>query len=168
MKLYVCFLASNSELLESHILNRAASWLVSAEHPMIRTEILFADDTTGTDICGHACSIHYGGAVFLEQKRFRRADWQFRQVPCSPAQVDAAFDFCHARVGNRFNYVGYYLQPLCSPRLTDDRWCCSEIVAGALREAGVDVAPSLHPHALYEALQPVTIPCCPRNVALQL
>ena len=44
MKLYVCFLASNSELLESHVLNRAAAWLISAEHPMIHAEVLFADD----------------------------------------------------------------------------------------------------------------------------
>jgi len=167
MKLYVCFLSANSELLESHILNRAASWMVSAENPMIHTEVLFAEAATGSDITGHACSIHYGGAVFMDQKRFRRADWQFRQVRCSDAQVDAAFEFCQDRVGDRFNFVGYYLHPFCSPRLTERRWFCSEIVAGALNAAGMDLPPSLHPHKLFEEIKPLTIADCPRAVALQ-
>ena len=168
MKLYVCFLASNSDLLESHVLNRAAAWLVSAEHPMIHTEILFAEEATGSDISGYACSIHYGSGVFLDQKRFRRADWHFREVPCTSEQLDKAFDFCQDRVGDRFNYVGYYMHPFCSPRLSDRRWFCSEIVSGALNAAGLDVAPSLHPHKLYEELKPITIPACPRKVALKL
>ena len=167
MKLYVCFLASNSNLLESHVLNRAAAWLVSAEHPMIHTEVLFADAATGNDISGYACSIHYGSKVFLSQKRFRRADWHFREVPCSEEQVDKAFDFCQDRVDDKFNYVGYYLHPFCSPRVSERRWFCSEIVAGALNAAGVDVPPSLHPHKLYEELKPLTIPACPRLVDLQ-
>lgn len=166
MKLYVCFLASNSELLESHVLNRAAAWLISAEHPMIHAEVLFADDTSQEDISGYACSIHYGGEVFLQRKSFRRVDWKFRRVPCSDEKVDAAFEFCQDHVGDRFNYVGYYTHPFCTPRLTENRWFCSEIVAGALNVAGVEVGKSMHPHKLYEALVDVTVPSCPRQVAL--
>lgn len=167
MKLYVCFLQANSELLESHVLNRAASWLVSTPNPMIHTEILFAEEAKGSDISGYACSIHYGSGVFLEQKRFRRADWQFREIPCSAEQIDKAFDFCQDRVGDSFNYVGYYLHPFCSPRVSERRWFCSEIVAGALNAADVEVAPSLHPQRLYDALKPISIPACPRRVQLQ-
>ena len=103
---------------------------------------------------------------FLQQKSFRRVDWHFRQVPVSDEKVDAAFDFCQDRVGDRFNYVGYYTHPFCAPRLSASRWFCSEIVAGALNVAGLDVGRSMHPHKLYEALASVTVPCCPRNVAL--
>ena len=54
------------------------------------------------------------------------------------------------------------MQPFTGKRLAKKSWFCSEIVAGALNAAGVNVAPALHPNALYEAIAERTTPDCPR------
>ena len=94
MRMYVAFLPADSELLESHILNKAASWVAGAANPMIHTEVVFVDRESAQDIVGRSCSIHYGGKVFLDQKRFSRKQWQFRSVSATKEQVKAAFKFC--------------------------------------------------------------------------
>ena len=109
--MYVAFLPSDSELLEAHILNKAASLVAGAQNPMIHTEVVFVDRESPSDIVGRSCSIHYGGKVFLEQKRFSRKQWRFRSVSCSKEQVKAAFQFCQNHVGDSFNKYGYYMQP---------------------------------------------------------
>ncbi len=165
MKMLVAFLASDSELLESHILNKAAAWAAGDSNPMIHTEVVFVDREGEDGIVGRSCSIHYGGQVFLEQKRFSRSQWRFRSVSATPAQVQAAFKFCNDHVGEGFNKMGYFMQPFSSSRMSSDTWFCSEIVAGALNAAGVKVAPSLHPNDLFKAVAEMTSPDCPRDMS---
>ena len=117
MRMYVAFLPADSELLESHILNKAASWVAGAANPMIHTEVVFVDRESAQDIVGRSCSIHYGGKVFLDQKRFSRKQWQFRSVSATKEQVKAAFKFCQEHVGDGFNKTGYYLQPFSERRV---------------------------------------------------
>ena len=102
---------------------------------MIHTEVVFVDRESPSDIVGRSCSIHYGGKVFLEQKRFSRKQWRFRSVSCSKDQVKAAFQFCQNHVGDSFNKYGYYMQPFSKGSASTEgknTWFCSEIVAGAL------------------------------------
>lgn len=162
----VAFLAADSDLLESHWLNTAAAWASFSSNPMIHAEVLFVDHTTSKEVVGRACSIHYGGEVFLQNKKFSKSQWRFRTVNCNEEQVNKALKFCQSKVGDKFNKVGYFLQPVCGPkRLSDDKWFCSEIVAGALNAAGVEVEPSLHPNKLYESIKEITTPDCPRVIS---
>jgi len=155
--------------METHILNKAAALVAWESNPMIHTEILFVDNVTRDDVVGRACSIHYNGKVFLESKRFSRSQWRFRSVNCTAEQVRKAFEFCQDKVGQPFNKVGYFLTPFCAPRrLRDDSWFCSEIVAGALRAADMDVEPSLHPNALFKSIKNLTTPDCPRQMGEML
>lgn len=166
MRMYVAFLPSDSELLEAHILNKAASLVSGVKNPMIHTEVVFVDRESPSDIVGRSCSIHYGSQVFLEQKRFSRKQWRFRSVSCTKDEVKAAFKFCQDHVGDGFNKYGYYMQPFSRGSATTEgktSWFCSEIVAGALRAAGKDVPVSLHPHKLYGAVKDMTTPDCPRS-----
>ena len=78
---------------------------------MIHAEVVFVDRESAQDIVGRSCSIHYGGKVFLDQRRFSRKQWQFRSVSATKEQVKAAFKFCQEHVGDGFNKTGYYLQP---------------------------------------------------------
>jgi len=167
MKMLLAFLASDSKLLESHILNKAAAFAAGGENPMIHVEVVFVDREGRDGIIGRSCSIHYGGKVFLEQKRFSRSQWRFRSVSASDSQVSAALKFCGNHVGEGFNKTGFFLQPFAGSRLSSDKWFCSEIVAGALNAAGVKVAPSLHPNALFKAVADSTAPDCPRNVEMK-
>lgn len=161
LQMFVCFLPATDELRETHWLNRVAAYMAGTPtRPMIHTELLFAEQSTDTAIIGKSCSIHYNGQVFLENKSFSRSEWQFRLCPWD---VDKALSFCEDHVGDHFNHVGYFLQPVCGVRLTANRWFCSEIVAGALRASGADVEKSLHPHALFESLKEITSPACPRS-----
>ena len=166
MKLLLAFLASDSELLESHILNKAAAWVSNASNPMIHVEAVFVNGDALGDVVGRSCSIHYGGKVFFEQKRFSRKQWRFRSVSLSEEQVSNAYKFCEAHVGEDFNKLGFFLQPLGKTRLSKNTWFCSEIVAGALRAAGMTVGESMHPQKLYSALAEVTTPDCPRHTNL--
>mgnify|MGYP001346521078 FL=1 len=167
MKMLLAFLAADSELLESHILNKAAAWAGGGENPMIHVEVVFVDREGRDGIIGRSCSIHYGGQVFLEQKRFSRAQWRFRSVSASETQIKKALKFCGDHVGEGFNKTGYFLQPFAGIRLSSDTWFCSEIVAGALNAAGFNVAPSLHPNALFKAVADLTSPDCPREVVMK-
>lgn len=163
----LAFLASDSELLESHFLNKAAAWAAGGDNPYIHVEVVFVDREARDGIIGRSCSIHYGGKVFLEQKRFSRSQWRFRSVSASPEQVQAALKFCGDHVGEGFNKTGYFLQPFAGARLSSNTWFCSEIVAGALNAAGMKIAPSLHPNALFKAVADLTAPDCPRQVEMK-
>lgn len=167
MKLLLAFLAADSEMLESHILNKAAAWVSGEKNPMIHVEAVFVDSESKGDVIGRSCSIHYGGKVFLDTKRFSRKQWRFRSVGLPEPAVRKAFTFCETHVGESFNKIGYFMQPVMgSRRMSKDTWFCSEIVAGALRAAGMDVEQSLHPHKLYTTLCDVTTPDCPRVTSL--
>lgn len=159
LQMYVCFLPATQDIKDLHWLNKAAAYIAWVDRPMIHTELLFAEHSDSEEIIGQSCSIHYDGTVFFEHKRFSRKEWHFRLCPWD---VDKAMTFCKEHVGDKFNHVGYFLQPVCRARLSSDRWFCSEIVAGALRAAGADVETSLHPHALYTSIKNVTSPACPR------
>ena len=167
MKMLLAFLASDSELLESHILNKAAAWAGGGNNPMIHVEVVFVDREAREGIIGRSCSIHYGGKVFLQQKSFSRSQWRFRSVSATESQVQAALKFCGDHVGEGFNKTGYFLQPLAGMRLSSDTWFCSEIVAGALNAAGIQVAPSLHPNELFRAVADFTAADCPRNIEMK-
>ena len=167
MKLLLAFLASDSDLLESHILNKAAAWVSGVQNPMIHVEAVFVTRESSGDVLGRSCSIHYGGKVFLEQKRFSRKQWRFRSVQMSDEQVAKAFKFCQDHVGETFNKLGFFMQPIVgSRRMSKNTWFCSEIVAGALRAGGMQVEESLHPHKLYTAVFEQTTPDCPRATSL--
>ena len=167
MKMLLAFLAADSELLETHILNKAAAWAGGGQNPMIHVEVVFVDREGRDGIIGRSCSIHYGGKVFFELKRFSRSQWRFRSVSASEAHIKAALKFCSDHVGEGFNKTGYFLQPFAGMRLSSDTWFCSEIVAGALNAAGLKVAPSLHPNELYKAVSAMTAPDCPRDVQMK-
>ena len=65
----LCFVRSDSNILEESWLNRAASWFASGDElPYIHAEILFMPPgrSISTDnMKGMACSIVYGGKVHL-------------------------------------------------------------------------------------------------------
>ena len=167
MRMLVAFLAADSDLLESHVLNKAAAWVSGESNPMIHAEVLFVDRETDDGFVGRSCSIHYGGKVFFEQKKFSRNQWRFRSVSASDDQIQAAMRFCQEHVGDPFNKVGFFMQPLVGRRMSQNSWFCSEIVAGALNAAGFKVQPSLHPHALFKAIANNTTPDCPRVVSMK-
>jgi len=165
MRILVAFLAADSDLLESHVLNKAAAWVSGDSNPMIHTEVLFVDREASDGIIGRSCSIHYGGKVFFQQKKFSRSQWRFRSVSMSQENIQKAMKFCQQHVGEPFNKVGFFMQPLSRQRLSSKSWFCSEIVAGALNAGGMNVAPSLHPHSLYKSLFERTTPDCPRDMS---
>ena len=165
MRLLVAFLAADSDLLESHILNKAAAWVSGDNNPMIHAEVLFVDRESADGVIGRSCSIHYGGKVFFKQKKFSRSQWRFRSVSMSQENIRKAMKFCQEHVGDSFNKVGYFMQPVSAQRLASNKWFCSEIVAGALNAGGMNVPPSLHPNALYRAIADTTTPDCPRDMS---
>lgn len=167
MRMLVALLAADSDLLESHVLNKAAAWVSGESNPMIHAEVLFVDRETDDGFVGRSCSIHYGGKVFFEQKKFSRNQWRFRSVSATDSQIQAAMTFCQEHVGDPFNKVGFFMQPLVGRRMSKNSWFCSEIVAGALNAAGMKVEPSLHPHALYMSIANNTTPDCPRVVSMK-
>lgn len=164
MRLLVAFLAADSDLLESHILNKAAAWVSGVKNPMIHTEVLFVDRESSDGIIGRSCSIHYGGKVFFKQKKFSRNQWRFRSVSMSNENIQKAMKFCQQHVGEPFNKLGFFMQPVSGKRMSSNSWFCSEIVAGALNAGGMTVPSSLHPHALYKAIAERTAPDCPRSM----
>jgi hypothetical protein len=167
MKMLLAFLASDSELLETHFLNKAAAWAAGGKNPYIHVEVVFVEREAREGIIGRSCSIHYGGKVFLEHKRFSRSQWRFRSVSANKEQVQSALKFCVDHVGEGFNKTGYFLQPFAGARLSSNTWFCSEIVAGALNAAGMQVASSLHPNDLFKAVADLTAPDCPREVEMK-
>lgn len=169
--LYICFLENDQSLMEKHWLNQMAAYLapVSKNKPKIHVELFFPQDNTSGDlVCGHACSIHYSGKVFVNKKRFSRKQWSFRTLNVTQDQYDKIKMFCEGHQGNGFNYLGYYLQPINFVGFNpytyryfgmSPRWFCSEICIEALKSGGVlkeHVSASLHPQELFTMLEDAT------------
>ena len=164
-KIMLCFVRSDSDILESSWLNRAAASLASKNDGsahFIHSELLFCptEGQHGTEtVSGLACSIVYSGRVHLESKKFSRKEWFFRSMECSKGQYDTMMNFWQEHRGDGFNHMGYFLywSPL-RPSPTSynwlgmaSRWYCSEIVIGALisRDIFDDTVPcSMHPYEL--------------------
>lgn len=180
-KIMLCFVRSDSDILEASWLNRAAASLATTDDgsaPFIHAELLFCppgQSTSKDTVSGLACSIVYSGAVHLESKRFSRKEWFFRSMECSKTQYDTMMSFCKEHQGDGFNHLGYFLfwSPL-RPSPTSytwlgmkPRWYCSEIVIGALKEANIvdeSVSSSMHPHDLFKLVQGRTMADCARNM----
>lgn len=180
-KIMLCFVRSDSDILEASWLNRAAASLAQTDDgtaPFIHAELLFCppDGQVGKDtVSGLACSIVYSGSVHLESKRFSRKEWFFRSMECSKGQYDTMLSFCKEHQGDGFNHLGYFLfwSPL-KPSPTSytylgmaHRWYCSEIVIAALKEGEVidgSVDDSMHPHDLYRLVQGSSMADCGRDM----
>jgi hypothetical protein len=180
-KIMLCFVRSDSDILESSWLNRAAASLTSnsdGSAPFIHSELLFCPPggQSGADtVSGLACSIVYSGQVHLETKRFSRKEWFFRSMECSKGQYDTMMDFCQEHRGDSFNHLGYFLywSPI-RPSPTSynwlgmsSRWYCSEIVIAALKRGAIldeNVSSSMHPNDLYKLVQPSSMADCGRNM----
>lgn len=181
-KIMLCFVRSDSDILEASWLNRAAAALAKTDDdqaPFIHAELLFCPpghNTGSSDsVSGLACSIVYSGSVHLESKRFSRREWFFRSMECSKSQYDTMMNFCQERKGDYFNHLGYFMfwSPL-RPSPTSytwlgmsPRWYCSEIVIAALKEGDIlaeDVSASMHPNELYKTVQSNSMADCGRNM----
>lgn len=180
-KIMLCFVRSDSDILEASWLNRIAASVASTEDdaaPFIHAELLFCPpgSESGKDsIAGLACSIVYSGSVHLESKRFSRKEWFFRSMECSKGQYDSMLTYCQERQGDGFNHLGYFMywspirpSPMSYTYLgMSPRWYCSEIVVAALKEGKIlddSVPNSMHPHALYQLVQPSSMADCGRNM----
>lgn len=181
-KIMLCFVRSDSDILEASWLNRAASSLATVEDnesPFIHAELLFcppgANSGNTSSVSGLACSIVYSGSVHLESKRFSRKEWFFRSMECSKSQYDTMMNFCSDHKGNGFNHLGYFMywSPIKPSPMSytwlglSPRWYCSEIVIGALKEGDIlaeDVSSSMHPHDLYKLVQANSMADCGRDM----
>lgn len=181
-RIMLCFVRSDSSILESSWLNRAAAWAAGADKdtpPYIHVEILFVprdeERQHAHDVTGEACSIVYNSTVHLERKRFSRREWVFRSMKCTDEQYDKMYDFCNEHRGEPFNYMGYFTfwSPIkIHPGFyryfgMQPRWFCSQIVTSALLEGGMvdeDMSPSIHPHKLFESIKSNTMADCGRNL----
>jgi len=177
----LCFVRSDSDILESSWLNRIAASLARTEDdtaPFIHAELLFCpqnSNSTKDSVSGLACSIVYSGAVHLEKKRFSRKEWFFRSMECSKSQYDSMLTFCKDHQGDSFNHLGYFMywapfspSPMSYTYLgMTPRWYCSEIVIGAMKEGDMladDVPNSMHPHDLHKLVQDSSMADCGRNM----
>lgn len=176
--LYVCFLENDEEIMERHWLNSLAAYMApsSSSNPKIHVELFFPEGAqSGEVVSGKACSIHYGGKVFLTKKNFSRKQWQFRTLNVTQTQHKKIKMFCETHIGESFNYLGYYLQPVKCKSLTPyhpqtlgfrPRWFCSEICVEALKAGGVlkdNTDASIHPQKLFDMLEDSTTMDCVRN-----
>lgn len=231
--LYACFLASTSELLEDHILNRlAASTAPSTAEgsqlgPKVHVELLFMPtgkrvapklnvggaiyeevsapksatmrqsrfenvEEAKTDYKGMAASIHWGGKVFMKEKSFSRANWEFRKIEASQQQINDCMQWLTGHVDDGFNKLGFFYEPIkrvsrqyvsCVPnpfgpssRLqfsAKPKWYCSELCEAALRESGImtDLTQSPHPQLFFEEMKNRSTPAAPiegRNEKIHL
>lgn len=177
----LCFVRSDSDILEASWLNRMAASLATTDDdtaPFIHAELLFcgSNSSTGKDtVSGLACSIVYSGSVHLEKKRFSRKEWFFRSMECSHSQYNTMLDYCKKRQGDGFNHLGYFMywSPLRPSPMSytwfgmSPRWFCSEIVIAALKEGEIldeSISSSMHPHELYKLVQRSSIADCGRNM----
>ena len=180
-KIMLCFVRSDSDILESSWLNRVAASLARTNDdtaPFIHAELLFCPqggNSTQDSVSGLACSIVYSGSVHLEQKRFSRKEWFFRSMECSKSQYDTMLTFCKERQGDSFNHLGYFMywspfspSPMSYTYLgMSPRWYCSEIVIAAMKEGDMlasEVSDSMHPHDLYKLVQGSSMADCGRNM----
>ena len=181
-KIMLCFVRSDSDILEASWLNRVAASMAHTDNntaPFIHAELLFcppgSSSGSSDTVSGLACSIVNSGSVHLESKRFSRKEWFFRSMECSQSQYDTMMNFCTEHKGDGFNHLGYFMywSPL-RPSPTSyqwlgmsPRWYCSEIVIGALKEGEIlagDVSDSMHPHELYKLVQNNSMADCGRNM----
>lgn len=177
----LAFVRSDSAILESSWLNRAAASLADSSDgstPFIHAELLFMPpeaESSGDMINGEACSIVYSGNVHLERKRFSRKEWFFRSMECSKTQYDSMYQYTKQHTGEGFNHLGYFLfwspirpSPMFYTWLgMKPRWFCSEIVISALQHGGLiaeDVSQSIHPNELYKLVQRGSMADCGRNL----
>lgn len=179
--IYVCFLQNDTELMEAHILNKMASMLApAADHgsPKIHVELFFPNKSSSynNDVLeGKACSIYYGGKVFLVQKKFSRKQWSFRKLDVNSNQYDKIYDYCNKHVGDGFNHLSYFTYPVNCQQITpywptyfggQPRYFCSEICVEALKAGNIidkDSHSSIHPQQLFALLKEDSTPDCVRN-----
>ena len=177
-KLYICFLRANSELLQKHVLNSAAALFAPSSgngSPMVHAEIFFPVSDDKASVLGKSCGIHYGGQVFMAEKRFSKTTWEFRAITCSDQSYTKMLDYCRSQRGGDFNYMGYFTPCGISmqSRLhekTPQRWYCSELCAAILHHGDIvdcDMNPecAAHPQTLYNTILPFTFADCGRNIA---
>lgn len=176
-KVYVCFLRADSELLEKHILNSAAAWFAPQTHeghPMVHAEVFFPFQDDRTSVIGKSCGIHYGGQVFVREKRFTKKNWVFRALTCTREQYNNMFNFCKNQRGGEFNYMGYFTPCGISMEsrinsTNPQRWYCSELSsailhAGEIIDCVSDNTFYAHPQLLYDKVVPITFADCGRNI----
>ena len=176
-KVYVCFLRADSELLEKHILNSAAAWFSPATdggQPMVHAEVFFPTHDDTASVVGKSCGIHYGGQVFVGEKRFTKKNWVFRALTCTNEQYNKMFNFCRAQRGGEFNYMGYFTPCGVSMQsrvnaVGPQRWYCSELTSAILHAGDIidcvhDASFYAHPQSLYDRMVPLTFADCGRNI----
>ena len=180
-QIMLCFVRSDSDILEASWLNRAASSLAHNEDgsaPFIHSELLFCPPgaASGKDsVAGLACSIVYGSTVHLETKRFSRKEWFFRSMTCSKGQYNEMMSFCQAVKGNGFNHLGYFLywSPISPSPMSytylglAPRFFCSEVVIAALKAGAIldsSVSTSMHPNELYKLVKENSMANCARSM----
>lgn len=176
-KIYACFLKSDSELLEKHVLNMAAAYFSPSSSdgaPMVHAEIFFPTRDDERSVLGRSCGIHYGGHVFLQEKRFTKKNWIFRAITCTDEQYKTMLEYCRSQRGGEFNYLGYFTPcgSTMESRLLSDgpqRWYCSELTAAILHAGGIidcveDASFTAHPQTLYNKLERITYADCGRNL----
>ena len=95
-QIMLCFVRSDSTVLQESWLNTAASYFAPRAPrtgaPYIHVEILFVPKNNAlrnnAEVYGDACSIVYGGAVHMTKKRFSRKEWEFRSMDVSEEQFN--------------------------------------------------------------------------------
>ena len=175
------FLEADAELMEQHWLNKAAAYFSPEKNGKIHVELFFPESERSENsevVKGLACSIHYGGRVFLTQKHFSRKQWSFRTLSVSKKQRENMLAFCREHVGDHFNHLSYFLSPVTDaigpmyPLMFGygPRWFCSELVVCGLRVGGVlDVCAcrsSPHPQCLFRVLESASTPCSVRGACV--
>lgn len=182
-QIMLCFVRSDSSILQESWLNSAASLLAPRAPrnsvPYIHVEILFMPKNHGnqnTDVSGEACSIVYGGNVHFIKKKFSRKEWEFRSLECSDTDFETMKNFCKLHTGDKFNYLGYftYWLGIFSPKPSfytlfglKHRWYCSEIVIAALKAGNIlksSFPTAEHPDRLYHFIKEHSMMNCGRNM----
>lgn len=183
-QIMLCFVRSDSSVLEESWLNTAASYVAPRRArngpPYIHAELLFPPklekNGKAADVYGDACSIVYGGKVHLSKKRFSRKEWEFRSMACTEEQYHTMKTFCKDHAGESFNHLGYFMYwaGMFAPKPMfytyfgmAPKWYCSEIVIGALKAGGM-IAPGFpaaeHPDSLYHSVKNQSMMNCGRNM----
>lgn len=142
-------------LTEPHPLNRLAAWLApktesTASANIIHCELFFphAQDRIQSlhepaNLRGDAYGIFFHGPVWeFDNKKYSNKHYIFKNLSCTPSQVDRMKAFLKDQVGKPFNYLGYasFLSP-CRvsgriPGMTT-RYYCSQLTMEALNRGGV-------------------------------
>lgn len=182
-QIMVCFVRSDSSVLQDSWLNSAATWFAGndgQQTPYIHAEILFVPKNNAlasqSEVYGTACSIVYGNTVHLEKKRFSRKEWVFRSMDCTEEEYNNMYTFCRHHKGDSFNHLGYFMywagflapKPMFYTWLgMNPRWYCSEIVIAALKHGNMinqDINVSTHPNILYNIIKHKSMANCGRNM----